>query len=612
MTPANRNNNNNTGETSPAPPQATDRFDPVVTADQDINRFDPVVTADDDTVTTRGSSKPSVRFRTESSMTIKLTMQSKTEIASSDVAVHTTHLLSSILSAFPTTVTIYDNHNNRLTNTTNTGLADFQKQFTISKSSANKRNSKPHLAWVIFRIDTKESLRNIRTHPAVESILRTSHGRLAITPWDPSVRDVVSLGFFVGCVPRYQTSSSFEKDILTQITTATKAKQGQIPKFHCVLSNVTASLGKIPARCQSFDLQVERQHVQKFLSLAYKSFSEPDGPRLMFYRLRHHDPMTFAKAVHKQALYQESHRIVAIKGIPDMWSFEPPLCKEFPAIKAVLDTPSTNTANASGLPINRYNLLCSTADFVSLARDLHHRMTSVLATTVDLSKLSPETEPAAVISRFPGRTSTDSVDSSSHTSRASYYSNWTTEMADYHPEETDIPPSIIATDNTEQSTNISSYTSTPTPTNAWNTNIGYGSLPAEEVKTQLKALQETVQKLEVQTLDKELPPPLPDPSIETRFETLTAEVKKLETERPIPLPDPRIDVLTSEVNSLKEMLRTLMTQLQPTEPTHESPSPFRKKTKSNTNQSSVPPHPGTPVAATATNDQDEVMTDDPT
>jgi hypothetical protein len=289
----------------------------------------------------------------------------------------------------------------------------------------------------------------------------------------------------------------------------------------------------------------------------------------MFYRLRHHDPMTFAKAVHKQALYQESHRIVAIKGIPDMWSFEVHLRHEFPAIKAVLDTPSTNTANANGLPINRYNLLCSTDDFVSLARDLHHRMTSVLETNVDLSKISPETEPAAVISRFPGRTSTNSVDSSSHTSRASYYSIWTTEMADYHPEETDIPPSIIATDNTAQSTNISSYTSTPT--NAWN--IGYT-----------------------------------DP----RIDDLKAEVKKLETERPPPLPDPRIDVLTAEVNSLKEMLQTLMQKLQPTEPTNESPSPFRKKTKSNTNQSSVPPHPGTPVAATATDDQDEEMTDDPT
>jgi hypothetical protein len=67
----------------------------------------------------------------------------------------------------------------------------------------------------------------------------------------------------------------------------------------------------------------------------------------MLYRDRHQHAAQFAAAVHLQAQFQATYRIIAIKGISEaeMFHFQGILHEEFPEIKTILPTSATTPNN---------------------------------------------------------------------------------------------------------------------------------------------------------------------------------------------------------------------------------------------------------------------------
>jgi hypothetical protein len=64
--------------------------------------------------------------------------------------------------------------------------------------------------------------------------------------------------------------------------------------------------------------------------------------------------------------------MIAVEGLhPDQhFDFELTLQQQFPQIIAVLPMSKTHRSNITGSPVGRYNLLCLTKDFVSLAQQV--------------------------------------------------------------------------------------------------------------------------------------------------------------------------------------------------------------------------------------------------
>ena len=346
-------------------------------------------------------------------MNIKLLFCSKQPIDLSHIATNTQCLLRTLTSVFPTTLTVFNNHDQPIHDHSAVSLVSFQRNFTIHTSHANLKLSKPFTSWIIFTVHTTESLATIRTHDSIAHVLRTTNSRLSYHPWSYKTSDVVSLGFFVGPIPQYQLNTEFEKTVRTTIATTASIHQSRIPDFRCILSNVSALSTENDSQvtCQAFDLQVERSNVQKMLRLLYKTFSRDSAPmRFTFYRQRHHDPEVFIHAIRLQLQIQKDHRIIAVQGISEaqMFYFEECLRQEFPHIIDVYATARTAKPNSAGRPLGRYNLLCNTSDFVTLAQDLQTRLRPIYLQNVKDRglELAPDAEPTTVVSRIPASKNT--------------------------------------------------------------------------------------------------------------------------------------------------------------------------------------------------------------
>ena len=454
-------------------------------------------------------------------MNIKFLIHSKNKISPSDFATHSITLLRTLTSAFPTTVNVFNNHDKLFYDLSAVSLRSFEQNFAINHSQANLKLSRPFTSWIIFTVHTTETLSTIRKQQSVATILCNTKGRLSYHPWNCKTSDVVSLGFFVGPIPQYQTHSEFEKNVRSAIVTQSSINPSCIPDFRCILAKVSASTEESQLTCQAFELQVERTNVQKMLRLIYQTFSPDAGPfSFMFYRQRHQNPMVFIQAIQRQIQFQKEHRVIAVKGISEaqMFYFEECLRKEFPKILNVYTTKSTAKANAAGRPIGRYNLLCKTQDFIVLAQDLRNRLQDVFLKNAQHRgiELAHDAEPTEVISRLPTKTS---MSTAHNNNRTSYYKAWSTAMSNYHvepPNTPSIPP--------HQSKPPDSLTVPPHPTTVSWANIVATPVPKPPTSHNKSSIQDPPSKVPQSILKN---PPLISPQVIADLQALRAEVTEL-------------------------------------------------------------------------------------
>jgi hypothetical protein len=78
-----------------------------------------------------------------------------------------------------------------------------------------------------------------------------------------------------------------------------------------------------------------------------------------------------------------------------MFEFEWRMLEKYPEIKDIFITPTTSTKNPAGRPIGRYNLLCTTENFVSLASRLYKELDSFCHEYLGHA--------VGVVSKFPGK-----------------------------------------------------------------------------------------------------------------------------------------------------------------------------------------------------------------
>ncbi|KAG7371967.1 hypothetical protein IV203_018109 [Nitzschia inconspicua] len=369
-------------------------------------------TEDDVTVITgKSTSRPSTAKVWQETV-VKLRFQSKDDLLTKDVSYLAFGVLNAIKQSFPTRIKIKLNNANMESHNVQapTNDDDFQKLFGVSHRRGNKAKKIQSQSWIIFRIFTDMTLATIRKEQTVHDALQRSHGNLVYYPWTEDVHDVVSLGFFVGPLPKYMTSSQFEEELIPLISAKANIDAKRIPKHHCVMETITTYQPGTDLRfkCQAFVIQVEQQHSLKLREILNKAFSSKNENLLfVLFEQRRSHPAIFAKAVHRQAEYEAKHRIVAIHGIrPDtMFEFDVVLRQSFPQILQVYRTPTTAYLNCGGEPLGRYNLLCKTTAFTDLARALHIKLAETYHTFVQQIATpqldTTHEEEVRVVSRFP-------------------------------------------------------------------------------------------------------------------------------------------------------------------------------------------------------------------
>ena len=408
--------------------------------------------SDDETVV---SGHSTIRFTATDSrkeLVLKLRLKSKTALTTSAIATKTFAILQAIRTSFGSDITIYPNggkHRTLQTFEPPAKDADFEQLFTVTRHTGNKLRGITPSAWIIFRVLSPVTLSTIRNSSAVKAALSQHASSLQFYPWDEQTRDVVSIGWFLGPIPKYTLSEQFQEEIMSKLHSA------RPPKFRCVLENIQAtdSSGVI-YKCQAFGLQVERQHAVRMKHILNQNFpfNSDATEGFVFYSDRRTYPVKFAKTVHRQAELTEQYRVVAIAGLsPDhMFQFEVTIREHWPEVIKVLRTPSTNTESpTSGVPLGRYNLLCKAKHFVPLAQSLSRSLHVTYLEHLHQQELPmpPESNPIRIVSRFPSvdETSTPSDADSSLSSRQTYMTSWDAWTNEYNPATSTIPDAVWET-----------------------------------------------------------------------------------------------------------------------------------------------------------------------
>ena len=512
-----------------------------------------VTDVDDATVRSgRNSPKLSTKASASRELVVKLEFSSARNPESSTIAGNALKILHRISDKFKREIQIYNNEGNLVTEF-NTTPGIFLKEFYLHSTTRGK-DKKKHKSFFVFRIVTGATLKQLRTDPDVSSLLNNLSARLTLHPWTEDITDVVSLGWFLGPLPKYTMAQEMTTKLRQLIASQANISEQKIPRFHCQMEMITTTCKQRRVACQAYGLTVQRKDATQLSNIIHRAFAHPTSDFMfILYRQRYSHPEVFAKAILRQSEREANMRIVAVKGLnPEyMPTFESVLRDRFPDITAVYSTPTTSSTNSFGTPIGRYNLLCHVDHFVSLAQQLGKELPSLYLTHVAQHGGTPvdTDEPVAVTSRYPGSSRYGDGDSElsegSLSTRNSFYSSCESALEEYDLDEAlqnyELPASISRDESSKSPTGVSPLTmSSPTNARTYAQVVGGGGPPLPTVS------EERLQQLETENAQ------------------LRAQISQLAQQ---------MTALIHTLTSAKVLELVDATQAAP------SPSPFRKKTR---------------------------------
>jgi hypothetical protein len=155
------------------------------------------------------------------SYNIKLLLMNKHDTSDSALQHATLTILETIDREMGADVKIFDGVNQQVTDFQVQSATTFRSKFPVSRSRAHQKYNRSATAWALFTVQTRQTLKDIRTHPKLNHRLRSRNCRMVHHHWPLDVTNTTSVGFFVGVTPTYQLSSTFKEDLCTLITKKT-------------------------------------------------------------------------------------------------------------------------------------------------------------------------------------------------------------------------------------------------------------------------------------------------------------------------------------------------------------------------------------------------------
>jgi hypothetical protein len=220
-------------------------------------------TADDDDDVTVQTSNSNPTKQGWITYNIKLLLTNKHDTSDSALQHATLTILETIDREMGADVKIVDGVKQQVTDFQVQSATAFQSKFPVSRSRAHQKYNRSATAWALFTVQTRQTLKDIRTHPTITQVLSSSrHCHLIHHQRPLDVTDTTSVGFFVGATPTYTLSSTFKQDLCTLIAKKASIHRKKIPQFQVALTVVRATMMNPETQkdsreaCTAFELQV--------------------------------------------------------------------------------------------------------------------------------------------------------------------------------------------------------------------------------------------------------------------------------------------------------------------------------------------------------------------
>jgi hypothetical protein len=110
------------------------------------------------------------------------------------------------------------------------------------RKSSPKAQKKQHCHFYQFRITTTAAFSEIRKAPSVEKLLKNYGAILQTTPWQANIVDTAIIGWQMGLIPSYMTSTEATMHIRRNLEMHSGTAPKKIPTFHCISLTLTATL----------------------------------------------------------------------------------------------------------------------------------------------------------------------------------------------------------------------------------------------------------------------------------------------------------------------------------------------------------------------------------
>jgi hypothetical protein len=174
---------------------------------------------DDATVQTSNSNSTKQAWM---SYNIKLLLMNKQDTSDSALQHTMVTILETIDRELGTDVKIFDSNKQQVTDFKFQPVTTFRSKFPVSRSKAHQKHNRSATAWVLFTLQTRQTLKEIRTHPTIAQVLSSRQCRMLHHQWPLNVTDITSIGFYIGETPTYKLSSTFKEELRALIVKKAK------------------------------------------------------------------------------------------------------------------------------------------------------------------------------------------------------------------------------------------------------------------------------------------------------------------------------------------------------------------------------------------------------
>jgi hypothetical protein len=135
---------------------------------------------DDATVQTSNSNSTKQAWM---SYNIKLLLTNKHDTSDSALQHAMVTILETIDRQLGTDVKIFDSNKQQVTHFQVQSATTFRSKFPVSRSKAHQKHNRSATAWVLFTLQTRQTLKEIRTHPTIAQVLSSRQCRMIHHQW---------------------------------------------------------------------------------------------------------------------------------------------------------------------------------------------------------------------------------------------------------------------------------------------------------------------------------------------------------------------------------------------------------------------------------------------
>jgi hypothetical protein len=132
---------------------------------------------DDDDVTVQTSNSNSTK-QAWMSFNIKLLLTSKQDTSNNALQHAMLTILATIDRELGADTKIFDGNKQQVTDFKFQPVTVFRSKFPVSRRKAHQKHNRSAEAWVLFTLQTRQTLKNIRTHPTIAQELRQQECRM--------------------------------------------------------------------------------------------------------------------------------------------------------------------------------------------------------------------------------------------------------------------------------------------------------------------------------------------------------------------------------------------------------------------------------------------------